>query len=173
MTTDINAEPIRAHGKHELADYLAGMRLHYRQSIRPAFKALLGVIAVAYLVAAISEVFFVRSLRSAVPLLAGPLFFSLVYGLLLPYYVRKAFKQQARFVVPIDYEVTRTEFHLKNQFVEARLPLDSFIKWRANRAMILMYMTGRTYQILPKRFFSREQDFQRLQDYLSAIPRSK
>jgi hypothetical protein len=169
-------DPVRARGTFEVADHLAAQRLHYRlqgQQLRPVFKVLLGFLAVAYLAAAISDIFFAQSWRGAAALIGVPLGMWLLLGVYLPYTVRKTFRQQARFVVPSEYEISPAEFHVKNEFAELRVPLDSFVRWRANRQMILLYWTKGTFQIIPRRFLENEQDFQRLQDYLSAIPRSR
>jgi hypothetical protein len=166
MTTD-ESGVIKARGTIELADHMAAMRLFYRP--RKLYRVLLGILIVCFLVAAIADVLFARTVRGSIPIVVGPLLVWLLLGVILPRSTRKAFDQQKRFHVPTDFEFSATEFRATNEFGDIRLPLNGFVKWRENRDLAILYMNDRMYQIVPKRFFANADDFERFKAHLAAI----
>jgi hypothetical protein len=63
----------------------------------------------------------------------------------------RVFTQQKDLSAPFEMTLTDQEFSMRNEFGESHLPWDSFVKWKEDKEMLLLYRSDVMFQMLPKR----------------------
>jgi len=144
---------IQINGQYELADFKKAQALHARRGRLATW----GVYYVIGLMALITGVGGVLAIMGRFPwsyvlisaLVLGA--FVIVRFVVVPRQLTRVFTQQKDLSAPFEMTLTDQEFSMRNEFGESHLPWDSFVKWKEDKEMLLLYRSDVMFQMLPKR----------------------
>jgi len=74
----------------------------------------------------------------------------------LPWKVTKNFKQNPFFKHKMTRRIDDIGLHTESDLGNVTLPWDHLRKWKQNSRMILLYTSGSTYMVFPKRLFDED-----------------
>ena len=144
---------IQINGQYELADFKKAQALHARRGRLATW----GVYYVIGLMALITGVGGVLAIMGRFPwsyvlisaLVLGA--FVIVRFVVVPRQLTRVFTQQKDLSAPFEMTLTDQEFSMRNEFGASHLPWDSFVKWKEDKEMLLLYRSDVMFQMLPKR----------------------
>ncbi|WP_158013913.1 YcxB family protein [Sphingomonas sanxanigenens] len=136
-------------------DVVAASRAHFRlQLTNPVFLIVFGLMIlilgagiIIELAAGRLDLFLSGALAFIVLMLA------LLWFWTVPRTARRAFRQQAGLRYPTSYEWDEAQFRVRSQAGESRLSWDDIFAWHATPDMILIYLSGNLYHLVPARVF--------------------
>jgi hypothetical protein len=79
---------------------------------------------------------------------------------------RRIFAQQKELSVPFEIEFTENEMIFSNEFGHHRKPLETFVNWKEDSELILLYSSDNAYNVLPKRIFVDAQQVETVRSWL-------
>jgi hypothetical protein len=151
---------IQIKGQYELADFKKAQALHARRG-RLATWSLYYVIGLMALIAVMGGVLAIMGrfpwsyvLISALVLGA----FVIARSVVVPRQLTRVFTQQKDLSAPFEMTLTDQEFSVRNEFGESHLPWDSFVKWKEDKEMLLLYRSDVMFHMLPKRLLRSDSD---------------
>ena len=139
-------------GTYSLDDLLAGAWLHVRRKL---IVMALGLVFFAYAA---------YSLSTEAPVWAFwlPVFFIVwflaVIAIGIPYRCRREFEQRKDLRHPFTFTADEKGLHINSSTLSATKPWNDYLKWKEGQAVFLLYMSDRTFTIVPKRFFVSRAD---------------
>lgn len=83
----------------------------------------------------------------------APIYLALVFGLWLPYRIRRTFKQRKDLQRSCSFTATPEGLRFASEGVEGVKPWGDYLKWREGRKVLLLYISDGHFQMIPKRFF--------------------
>ena len=144
---------IQIKGQYELADFKKAHALHARRG-RLATWGLYYVIGVMAFVTVAGGVLAIMGRFPWSNVLISALvlgLFVIVRFVLMPRQLKRIFTQQKDLSAPFEMTLTDQEFAMRNEFGESHLPWDSFVKWREDKEMLLLYRSDVIFHMVPKR----------------------
>src|SRR5947209_4105876 len=90
---------------------------------------------------------------------------SILYLLLLvpfaiPHRCRRELAQRRDFQRAFTLSANETGLSILNEVLAIKRPWSDYSKWREGRKVFLLYLSGSSFQIIPKRFFASSTDVQ-------------
>ena len=83
----------------------------------------------------------------------------------VPYRCGREFAQRKDLRQQITFAPQESGLHITTAALSATKPWSDYLKWKEGRAVFLLYMSDRTFTVVPKRFFvssAEEQSFREL-----------
>jgi hypothetical protein len=148
-------------GTYSLDDLSAGAWLHFRRKL---VVLLLGLALFAYMA---------FNLRSEGPDWAFWVPVCLVVwslavvAIAIPYRYRREFAQRKDLRHPFTFEPDTSGLRVTSAALSGTKPWSDYLKWKEDRSVFLLYMSDRTFTIMPKRFFASPQDEQAFRELVS------
>jgi hypothetical protein len=148
-------------GTYSLDDFLAGAWLHFRRKL---------------MVLALGLVFFAYagySLSTGAPAWAVWLPICFVVWLLavvvvgIPYRCRREFSQRKDLQRQITFAPDSSGLRITSAALSGLKPWSDYIQWKEGRTVFLLYMSDRTFTVVPKRFFASGADVQSFRELVS------
>lgn len=100
------------------------------------------------------------------PGLGVPIYLALVFGLRLPYRLRRTFKQRKDLRRECSFVATSEGLRFASQGVDEIKPWGDYLKWREGRTFLLLYVSDGRYQMIPKRFLEAGEELSALRALL-------
>jgi hypothetical protein len=159
---------MKIHVQLEWQDYLKALQLHtapltLTRVLVVGAVSIFGVIGFAFL--------FTPKSMSFVYIYVIVMFASGAYLVVrnmgLPKRAKQIFEQQKDLHLPYEVEITETALVSTNQLGHAEQPWSTFVKWRENDDVLLLYHSDVLFSTLPKRIFNTEQ-IEAVKAYLKA-----
>jgi hypothetical protein len=152
----------------EWTDYMKAQLLHMQPTgaARIVGYGLLAFAGFAFLVVLflfISQQFPLELFLLILFIIALALFYR--YGL-LPWRVRRIFRQQRELSMPYEVEVTEAGLNVSNELGNALRPWQDFTKWKENQELLLLYHSDMMFTILPRRFFEEMGEMEAIKKHL-------
>lgn len=85
----------------------------------------------------------------------------------IPRRCRRTFSQRKDLHRPCAFSVSQAGLVFENEHVVGTYPWSDFVKWKEGKSVILLYMSDNMCHVLPKRFFSSEQELQEFRAFVS------
>jgi len=151
---------IEISGRYELADFRKAQALHARRGKVATWSAyyVMGVMALIAVVGGVLAIMgrfpWSYVLISALALAAVVI----VRFVVVPRQLKRIFAQQKDLSSPFEMTLTDQEFTMRNEFGESHLPWDSFVKWREDKEMLLLYRSDVVFHMLPKRLLRSDDE---------------
>ena len=101
-----------------------------------------------------------------IPGILGVAFIVLFRYVLLPKQIREGFFKQKELSVPFELEFTDNGVSTSNEFNTSTRQWGSFVKWKENKELLLLYYSDKECSIIPKRIFSNSQEVEIIKTYL-------
>jgi hypothetical protein len=99
--------------------------------------------------------------------LAGFLFAIPLYRyLFLPWRIRKLFMQQKTLQAPYDYQFNETGLSCTSEFGNSNMPWSTFVRWKEDRELFMLYHSDVMFNMIPKRSFSDPQEIEAFRSHL-------
>jgi len=76
----------------------------------------------------------------------------------VPRQLSRVFTQQKDLSAPFEMNLSDQEFSMRNEFGESHLPWDSFVKWKEDKEMLLLYRSDVLFHMLPKRLLHSDDE---------------
>lgn len=97
-------------------------------------------------------------------ILAGLLYFALLYGVWLPFRTKRLFLQQKTLQEPYEVEITDEAYSASSCHGQSRMVWKDFHKHKMSARIILLYQSDVLYHLFPTRWFSEDQlaEFQKI-----------
>ena len=89
--------------------------------------------------------------------LGASIYFALLFGLWLPYRIRRTFSQRKDLQRDCSFVATPEGLRFASEGVDGIKPWGDYLKWREGRSVLLLYISDGQYQLLPKRFFESDE----------------
>jgi hypothetical protein len=89
-----------------------------------------------------------------------PLTMVILFAVVIPWRAKRSFRQYKALSEPVSMEVREDGLFFKRQHGEGVVPWDHIVKWRRNKALVLLYPTSNVFYIVPGHFFPSEGDFE-------------
>ncbi|MGF7146619.1 signal transduction histidine kinase [Sphingomonas zeicaulis] len=141
-------------------DVVAAARAHFRLLLtRPAALIIFGLIilllgaGIVINLAAGRQDFFPPGALAFVALMLALLWFWTV-----PRTARRAYRQQAGLRYPVTYEWDEAQFRLRSQAGESRLAWSDIFAWHATPDLVLIYLSGNLYHLVPAHAFASTEE---------------
>lgn len=140
-------------------DYLGAIRLNLRprKSLRIVGTVLLALIALvvcaALGMAAAGGQMSNRTWGGLFILVYVPLW----YFVIVPFQASRTYKASPLLARPTAVEISEECVRFNNGDGEARVPWEDFIRWKANKRLLLLYTAPSAYAILPLDFFTEDE----------------
>ena len=150
------------HGTLTISNYMAAQRLHYW--LKPWAIALFALIALWLLWKGASWQDWLMA--------AFAIYMILILAVYVPFRGRRHFRQNKGLSEPMNVEVRDDGIFFANTNSSGLLPWGHIHKWRTNNRITLIYRTSNMFHLIPKEFFSSDDEYhafvQTLRDHNSA-----
>lgn len=130
-------------------DYMAAQFLHLRP--RPVF-AVIGVILLALYAWALTQ-------KPSFLLVGVGIYLAVYFTLLIPWQVRRTFRQYKALSELISVEIRDDGLFFKKPNSEGLFPWAHIIKWKRNKKLLLLYPADNLFYVLPSSFFPSQEAF--------------
>ncbi len=94
-------------------------------------------------------------------------YFILNYTVILPWSARRMYRQQKALQREMHFRFDDSGASASSEIGNSDIPWGDYLKWKKNDHMILLYISDRMYQMLPRRMFANPGDFDRLGELLT------
>ena len=160
---------IQIKGQYTLDDFKKAQRLHARQGAAASGSPILLVIVIALFYFSLLLLVLLGRLQAAYLLapLAILLVFLLFQYLYRPYLLRRVFNSHKDLSAPFEWELSEVGLSVSNPQGSTLIPWNDFKKWAEGQELILLYRSHNTFQMIPKRLFSVENNLQYLREQLA------
>ncbi|GLS44788.1 YcxB family protein [Methylobacterium brachythecii] len=147
-----------------VSDALNAARLHHRYAM--ATRSTILLVAVLAMGAALATYAAVAPSRDAawIAAIAVLVMAAYLYGLflfvrwvVLPWTVRRQFREQRSLKEELHVRWSERSYEVVGETMRSDLPWGDYVKWQENGELILLYISSRAYQILPKRILTAQQ----------------
>jgi len=99
-------------------------------------------------------------------MLGAPAYLAWTFAVWLPRKVRKTYRQRKDLQRPCIYRPSDTGLGAETEGAAGVKPWTDYLKWKEGRSVFLLYMSDDMYQIVPKHFFSSEDDLLKFKNLL-------
>ncbi len=151
-------------------DYIKANYLHIRPS--PWLKYLSIAFLSLCIVILVASVSSLDSFTSVLSALAPILFFGLIYAfilfILIPWNARRIFSQQKMLQAEYEVAISPEMFEVTSENGTMRIRLSDFYKYKVGKDLVLLYQSQALFHMVPRRFFSSDEDFKTFLSYLEA-----
>lgn len=134
---------------------------------RPALKTV-GIVVAAITV--IAAIFVITSGDLTTPdfvFLGIILYLIYHFAISIPLTVRESYLKQHGKFGKLTYRFGNSGVRVGNENVESDVPWEDYLKWKESDQMILLYLSGRTYTIVPKRMFQAAEQLEAVRDLVN------
>lgn len=156
------------HYRISRSDYERASRLHTRP--RAAFKVagLLLLFSAAAALFFAAHMFFTagHGLFTAILILCGLTYFTLLFLVLIPRFVRRSYVRQGRLAGLQTVDVCEGGLVLGNSVGQGSLPWASVLRWKASKHVVIVYVSDGRFIILPGHAFPSAEGFRMLEQLL-------
>jgi hypothetical protein len=159
-------------GQYKESDYLNANHLHRRNG--PVRRLLTGL---AYLVLGVEALvmvgFFIpsRFWAGMIGMLILAAILGVYYYVYIPGRVKKIFQQQKELALPFRIQVDKNSARFENEIESGQRPWKMFVQWKEDQHLIILYLPGADFILLPKRLLTpAAADFIRGQLLAHKIP---
>ncbi|MDR2220437.1 MAG: YcxB family protein [Methylobacillus sp.] len=147
------------------ADYLAASRLHARRQLCKGRNIFIwSIIVLVVLVVLVSSTatsaqFWNALLRFfAIFLVIFASFYALAYAFVIPYQVRKIFREQKSLQVPYTWTWSEQGFEIQSdKYGRGTYPWSDLFNWEEDQRMLIFYHSSRLFHMLPHRALNEAQ----------------
>ncbi len=84
----------------------------------------------------------------------------------LPRKFKRIFQQTKELNLPMEFEITEEGLTITNMLGSLLRPWKNFLKWKEDKAMLMLYLSDVSFVMLPKRFFTDTQQIEGIKRYL-------
>ncbi len=156
-------EPIVLEGRIEFADYLAAQRLHRKSG--GAWRLIGALNVLVALLWLLGRVIDVRAHGWHVELfdyaaLVYAVYIAVIYQVFLPWQYARVYRSHKLLQQDFHYELGEERLHARSAVAESNIPWPLFAKWKADRAVALIYQAHNLFHVLPARWFPSPQRYQ-------------
>lgn len=99
-------------------------------------------------------------------MLAVPVYLTWMFAVWLPGKVRKTYRQRKDLQRPCIYIPSDTGLGAETEGAAGVKPWTDYLKWKEGKSVLLLYMADDMYQIIPKHFFSSEENLVKFKNML-------
>lgn len=153
---------VKIKGKYEFEDFKKAQALHARRGRFSTYMtySVIGLMAIVTLVGIILAISgeWPWSYVEIPALITGA--YVVFNYILFPSQLKRVFIQQKDLSAPFEIELTDKGFSLENEYGASRMPWNTFVKWKEDRDMLLLYRSDVIFTMLPKRFLENAGELQ-------------
>lgn len=94
-------------------------------------------------------------------------YFWFIFAVAVPWRQRRIFRQQKTLRHPVTVEFTEEAFVAEAAHGHSRLPWAELHKWKSNSKLILIYHSDALCNLVPRRAFASDEDFQAARTFVA------